>query len=288
MQVLLALCAALVYGSAVAAQHHEAALADSGQALNPRLLLGLAVRPLWLLGMLGDIGGFLLQTAALAVGSVVIVQSILTLNLVVALLVGSRLSRRRLARGEWWAVAGTLVGLGVFLAVADPTSHSDAQPSGRSWWTMLAIVGLATAAAVGFGRRASGTRRAVLLALGAACAEAVMAVMAKALGDRVSQGVLSTLTSWEPYAVLAAGLTTLLLVQSAYNANRMTVTLPILTVAEPVVAIAIGAALFDERAHLGGARGVVVLVAVATVLVSLIVMARRSAGYESATVRVEE
>lgn len=275
MTVLLAALAAVVYGMAVAAQHHEAASIDPAHSLRPRLLLGLAVRPLWLLGLVGDLGGFALQTTALTVGSVVVVQPILTLSLVVSLLIGVRLDGSVLQRRDWAAVAGTLVGLAVFLVVARPSSHSDAVASTARWLLTLGAVALPAMCALALGRAMAGPRRGMCFAVAAACAEAVMAVLAKAFGDRLGHGVWRTFTSWQPYAVVGCGVIILVLVQSAYQVGEATATLPVLTVTEPIVAIALGAVLFGERVDLTGGRAPIVVLAIALMGGSLAVIASR-------------
>jgi drug/metabolite transporter (DMT)-like permease len=276
MTVLLAVLAALVYGAAVAVQHREAAAMDATRSLRPRLLLGLMVRPLWLLGLLGDVGGFALQTAALTLGSLVVVQPILTLSLVVSLMLGARFDARRLQAREWRSVAGLLAGLSMFLVVARPTSHSDAVASPHRWFvTLTAVSGLALFALV-VGKTRSGPRRGMWFALAAACTEGLMAVFAKAFGDRLGHGVASTFASWQPYAVAICGIVTMILVQSAYQVGTQNATLPMLTVAEPIIAVTLGAVLFDEQLHLAGWRAPVVVISVAVMLGCLALIASRS------------
>ena len=277
MTVLLAALAAVVYGMAVAVQHREAAAIDPLRSLRPSLLFGLMVRPLWLLGLVGDIGGFALQTAALTVGSLVVVQPILTLSLVVSLLLGAQLDGRVLRRWEWGAVAGTLAGLAVFLVVARPTTHSDAIATTRHWLSTLGVVAVVAMGALAVGRTTTGARRGMCFAIAAACAEAVMAVLAKSFGDRLGRGVWSTFAGWQPYAVAACGVLTLVLVQSAYQVGEATATLPVLTVTEPIVAIALGAVLFGERVDLSGVRAPIVLASIAVMIGGLATIASRSA-----------
>ena len=272
--VLLSLLSAAVFGTSVAIQHHEAKEIDPALSLRPGLLASLARRPLWLVGLVGDIGGFALQTVALTFGSLVVVQPMLTLALVVALAVGAWLSRRRLAGWEWRAVAGVVLGVVVFYAAAMPTTDSDAVAPMRGWVTTTAVVGVVIALALLGGRRAGHPSRAVLFAVAAGCAEAMMAVMSKAFGDSLGRGIGHTFTSWEPYALVIGGIVTLLLVQSAFQLGRSTVTLPVLTVSEPLVSIAIGIGLFGERIHLGIGRVLLTVGAVLVVLRSLVILAR--------------
>jgi drug/metabolite transporter (DMT)-like permease len=272
--VLFSLLSAAVFGTSVAIQHHEAKGVDSALSLRPGLLASLARRPLWLIGLAGDIGGFALQTVALSFGSLVVVQPLLTLGLVVALGVGAWLSRRRLVGWEWRAVAGVLIGLVAFYLAASPTASSDGVASVGGWVATAAIIGATIALALTVGRRAEATLRAVSFAVAAGCAEAVMAVISKAFGDSLGQGIGHTFTSWEPYTLVGLGIVTLLLVQSAYQLGRSTVTLPVLTVSEPLVSTAIGIGLFGERIHLSVPRLVVTVGAVLVVLRSLVVLAR--------------
>ncbi len=272
--VLLSLLAASAFGASVALQSHEASAVAARRSLRLGLLASLATRPLWLIGLAGDIGGFVLQLAALSFGSLVVVQPLLTLNVVVALSLGSRLARRRLRGWEWRAVAGVLVGLVVFYIAARPTAHSDAVASAQGWFTTGAVVGAAMVMLVIGGRGVGPTGRAVMFGAAAGCAEAVMAVVSKALGDRLGLGVAGTLASWEPYVVIVWGIVTLLFVQSAYQLDRSTVTLPVITVIEPVVSMAIGVGLFGEHFHLGVGSDLLTVAGLGLVVRNLVVLAR--------------
>jgi drug/metabolite transporter (DMT)-like permease len=272
--VLLSLVAAAVFGTAVALQSYEARRVDAAASLRPGLLVTLAKRPIWLIGLAGDVGGFAIQTAALTLGSIVVVQPLLTLGLLVALGVGARLDRRRLLAWEWRAVAGVLVGLVVFFVAAQPTSASKATATTTQWWLTAVIVIAAIAIVLIVGRRATTTPKAVLFAVATGCAEAAMAVISKAFGDKLADGLLATLESWEPLALIIGGIVTLLLVQSTYQLERSTVTLPVITVSEPLISTIIGVALFGERIHFGVLRGFFTILGLALVVRSLIAVAR--------------
>jgi drug/metabolite transporter (DMT)-like permease len=272
--VVLSLLAASAFGASVAVQAHEATAVAARRSLRLGLLASLATRPLWLIGLVGDIGGFALQTAALSFGSLVVVQPLLTLGLIVALGVGARLAHRALKGWEWRAVAGVLGGLVVFYIAARPTTQSDAVASVRGWSTVGAILGTTTVVLLAAGRGAGPTARAVMFGTAAGCVEAVMAVVSKAFGDRLGSGVVATLESWEPYALIVFGIVTLLVVQSAYQLGRSTVTLPVITVAEPVVSMLVGVGLFHEHLHLSIVRGLVTVAGVGLVVRNLVVLAR--------------
>src|SRR5262249_42537288 len=113
--------------------------------------------------------------------------------------------------------------------------------------------------------------------IAAGAAEASMAVLSKAFADKVDGGFWSAFRSWEPYVLVAVGIATLTVVQSSYQVGRPTIVLPVNTVTEPLVAASIGAALFRETLHIAGWRSPVVALALGTMTVGLIVLARTSA-----------
>ncbi|MCW2931795.1 MAG: hypothetical protein JWM19_2757 [Actinomycetia bacterium] len=85
----------------------------------------------------------------------------------------------------------------------------------------LAIVTVALAIA---GLRACGARRAGLLAVSAGLLDTGMAVVTMAFAHVASHGPVAVATSWTAYAVVACGLGSLLLTQSAYQAGRPLIT----------------------------------------------------------------
>ena len=72
------------------------------------------------------------------------------------------------------------------------------------------------------------------------------------------------------------GLTALLLVSTAYQAGHPTVSLPIITVADPLVGSLIGISLFGERLELNGLRGPGMVLALLAMGTGLVALARNS------------
>jgi hypothetical protein len=77
--------------------------------------------------------------------------------------------------------------------------------------------------------------------------------------------------------LVAVGIATLTVVQTSYQVGRPTVTLPVNTVTEPLVAASVGLALFDETVRFGGWRAPVVVAAMALMGVGLVALSRTSA-----------
>jgi hypothetical protein len=62
----------------------------------------------------------------------------------------------------------------------------------------------------------------------------------------VHHGVLHALASWGPYAVVVSGLVGMVCTQSAFSAGMLRLSLPTMTVVQPLVAVAIGLTVLTE------------------------------------------
>src|ERR1700748_1418445 len=84
MMIATALLAAVLYGGGAAGEQGEAAAAPQSSAGRPRLLLLLVRQPLWLLGIVAQIGGFAAHAVALRSGPLATVQMMVAAELIVA------------------------------------------------------------------------------------------------------------------------------------------------------------------------------------------------------------
>ncbi|MEX0664426.1 MAG: DMT family transporter [Acidimicrobiia bacterium] len=274
MTIALALFASLVFGLGVALQQRAALEVPQEHALRLGLLTRLARRPLWLAGLACEIGGFGLHAAALSRGSLVLVQPLLTLDLVFTLAIGAVWTHRRLIARDWLGVSCTIVGVSAFLVAASPSEESTATADTTGWLLCVAWVVLVTAATAVWALRTRGVARAALLAVAAGIANGFMAVLTKAFADKLDDGLGETFASWEPYAVVVAGIMATLLIQSAYQAGHPTIVLPTINVADPLVGSLIGVTLFGETLASGGGRTVGIVLAVMVMLGGLVVLGR--------------
>lgn len=245
LAVVCALGSSLLYALASVLQHRGAAGQPDEQSLKMGLLVRLARHPAWMLGLLCDIGGYVLQFIALGHGAIVVVQPLLVCGLLFALPIGAAWAGRRLTRIDWIGAGLVCVGLAVFLAVADPASGRNDTRTG--YWIVLlvsvaALGGLLTVLSLGPDRR----RRAVLLAAAAGVIYGAAAALTKTSSHLLDHGLLALLTHWQPYVLVVYGAAGMLLAQSAFQAGVLDFSLPTMTVVDPVVSIVIGAFLFHE------------------------------------------
>nr|WP_202036464.1 DMT family transporter [Streptomyces mexicanus] len=253
MTVVLALLAALCNASASVLQRRAATdetESGSGARQALRWLGRVLRRPYWLAGA-GLLGlSTVLQAAALAVGSLSLVQPLLATELLFTLAVGSVVFRRRPDGRTWAAFVALAVGLALFLGAASPSEgRSTADPA--AWLAVgAALVGL-LAVALGASRLVHGTARAALLGLASAVSFAATAALMKESMGRLQQGITVLLSDWPVYATLVVGALSFLLLQSAFRAGSLTASQPALTLGDALTSVALGWVLFEEYIGLG-------------------------------------
>ncbi len=279
----LALLAAVLFALASAVQQRSATAVPDEQAGGVELMRVLLRRPLWWAGTLSDVGGYAAQAAALAFGSLLLVQPLLVTTLLLALPLGARSAGHRLRAADWgWAVLLT-GSLAVFIVTGDPTEGVDRAPL-EQWLPAAAVLGaLLAGCLVGAAGTRGHTTRAVLLAVATGVAYGVTAALTKGVVSLLDDDVLTILTSWETYALAVAAVGGTLLQQSAFQAGDLGASLPAVTVGEPVVGVAIGVTVLGEQLQADGAEWALIGVLVTVLVVATVALARsaaRSAGIE--------
>ena len=274
-----ALTAAVLYGTGAALQQRQAAATPSQAAGRPRLLLLLVRRPWWLLGIGVELGGFVTHAVALRTGPLTIVQMLVASSLLFSVATVRLWSGRRLSWTAWAAVLAVIVGIASFVVLASPAG-GDAGVAVVSGHAGLAAACLAAWAVplAAAGLAAAGRRRVVLLAVAAGLADAGIAVVTMAFSHAVSGGLAGVAGSWATYALMLGGPCSLLLTQTAYQAGRPMITLPVIAVVTPVASLAVGNLLLGESGQLGVLSGVVAALAVLITSAGLVVLARLTTG----------
>lgn len=245
--VLLAVLAALLYGTGVALEHRQAARTPASAAGRPRLLVLLTRQPVWLLGAAFELAGFATHAAALCLGSFAAVQLILSASLVVSVGVHGRLDRRPLGRRSWTAVLAVVVGVGAATALLGVGDSGTGRLAPAAWVTGLVAAPFAAAALLVRGRS-----RTMLLGCAAGLADAFVAVVTAAFAHAVAAGVV--LTSWPAYVLLVGGVASLVITQTAYQADEPLTTLPLIATVMPLATFAVGLTVLGESAQLSGPR----------------------------------
>jgi hypothetical protein len=104
-------------------------------------------------------------------------------------------------------------------------------------------------------------------------AYACTAALIKSCTNIVSSGLPALATSWQPYVLVLAGVTGMVLAQLAFQAGPLTASLPAIAAVDPLLSVAIGVWVYDERLSRGAWSvaaevGCLTLMSVSAVLLS--------------------
>ncbi|MEU9128274.1 DMT family transporter [Kitasatospora sp. NPDC048540] len=263
---LLAIGAACCLGLGFVLQQHAAQRAPRDDLLHWRLLLDLVKMPDWLLGIAFMVGGQVLSALALDHGEVSLVEPLLATSLVFAMLLARVLTGQSLGRSGWGGVALIAAGVTTFIAAGRPQGGEPPDSQLRYWLVFGIVTGLALLL-VGVARRLPLLEEATLLALAAGLLYGLQDALTRSIAqDLDTAGVGGVLVTWQPYTVLAIGVFGLLLVQSAFEAAPLRMSLPALTAAQPLTGIACAVGFLGDQVRVtpaalaGQAAGLVAIV----------------------------
>ncbi len=262
--VAVALGAAAFYALAATMQHRAAQHEQVYAAFDPRLLITLIRRPLWIFGILADLIGVTLHGLALGSGPLALVQPLLISGLVLAVPLEAIWERRRPRSRDQIGVVLSALGLGVFVVTIDP------QPGVRVPGTVVLfaadlIVVLFVAGCIFWAYRSPPGRRATLLGIATGGLYAIAAALAKVVVFRIETDGIGVLGDGHLYALALIGIAAMVLNQNAFQAGSLAGPLTGITLADPLGSLLIATLAFGEQLDFDGWAG---LVAVAAALVT--------------------
>ncbi|MCU1490318.1 MAG: integral rane protein [Acidimicrobiaceae bacterium] len=247
--ILAALGAALSFALAAVLQQESTQSVPSDDSLSLTLLVDLAHRRRWLMGIGLLIAGYGLQALALSYGPVALVQPIVVTELAFAIPLGIWRGHCHVGRRETLGIAAVLAGLAIFLLVATPTNPRYS-PGATAWLVSLLAIAGGAGLLVLIGSRAQGPHRAMLLGAAAGICFGALAVLTKVTTEALSSNLGHAFLTWKPYVTVAAGILALVISQSAYQAGPLAYSMPFISIIEPTVAVVMGDALLGETVRL--------------------------------------
>jgi drug/metabolite transporter (DMT)-like permease len=248
--VVCALLSALGYALASVLQQRAASAQPHDQSMRLGLLTSLVRNRWWLLGIACDGLAFVFQFVALGHGSLILVQPLLVSGLLFALPLGAWLSGTAMKTRDWLGALLVCIGLSTFLLASSPDAGHPGM-SGRAWVMLLTFTTVGMTALILAAQGRAPRNRALLLATAAGINYGLTAALTKVCAHQLGLGPIQLLTHFEVYALVAFGLGGMLLAQSAFQAGSLDASLPMLTVVDPVVSIAIGALALGEGLEIG-------------------------------------
>ncbi|MGX9891443.1 DMT family transporter [Streptomyces sp. NPDC002276] len=245
--LMLSVSAACCLGFGFVLQQNAAQQAPLSDFLSPRILLDLMRVPRWLGGIALMIAGMVLGAIALSQGEVSLVEPLLATNLLFALALSRKQTKQPLGRQGWTGLALLAGGVTTFIVAGEPHSGTAVTDPFRHWLIIGAMVGTALLLTT-YAKRSRLSAAPVLLALAAGLLYGVQDALTRVSGQRFTEGGLTELvTGWQPYGVLALGVTGLVLVQSAFETAPLRMSLPALTAAQPLAGIICGVGFLGDR-----------------------------------------
>lgn len=286
-----ALGSTVFFSLATALKHRSAGHAPDAQDLRARQLArfvaATAAHPLWLAGILSDVAGLALQVYALHIGALAVVQPLLITALLISLVLNHWLTHTRMTAREvvWGAVlVAALVGFLLVSGAASPDVTGPPQPVERVPAAVAGIVALVIGGGSVLAARALPRGRgAALMGVTVGLIYAFTAALLKSCSNVMTEhGPVGLVTSWQLYLLLLLGASGLVLSQLTFQAGPLTASLPAIATIDPLVSVALGAGLYDERlrstpAAVLGEIACLALLSAAAVFLSRVRAARESA-----------
>lgn len=266
MVYLYGLVAACFLGLGFVLQQEAAARAPISDLLSFRLLLDLMRVPRWLGGIGCMVVGQVVSAFALAEGDVSKVEPMLATNLLFAMALARRLSGERLGRSGWGGVLLLSGGVAAFILAGRPTNSNSPVGALRHWLVFGLVAGVALVLVL-VARHLPLVAEPPLLAAAAGALYGLQDALTRSAGQVMDRsGVAGLATSWQPYAIVTLAVVGLVLVQSAFEAGPLRMSLPSLTAAEPIAGIVCGIGFLGDTllvtpdALAGEAAGLVAVV----------------------------
>jgi drug/metabolite transporter (DMT)-like permease len=256
LAVVLGLLAGFLFAASASLQQHVAratatATNTTGDLAGKSILRPLFAlvrrlirHPLWLFGWCTNLLGFLVQAAALHLGSVALVQPLLVSQLVFAMPLSTAWARRWPAFIEWFGALAISGGVATFVLVRE-VAPVDGEPD-RVRVILAALFAAALVAALVV--TAAGRTplvHATLVSVAAGLCFATSAVLMKlTTDDLLHRGVLATALDWPGYCLAVSTLTGLLLEQSAFATGSLSAAVAAMTITNPLASYLMGVLAF--------------------------------------------
>jgi hypothetical protein len=247
VEYVISVVAAALLGVGFVLQQDAAQQAPKAHFLRIQLLADLLRRPRWLAGLIIMVAGELLS--AWVVGHMVLslAEPLLATSLLFALLLAGPLSGQSVHKTE---VAGALILMGgvTALSLARNVRSPQVYVGSYAYWPFAgaAVLFLAFVLAE-LGRRRSAGQRALLTGTSAGLVFGIADALTRRTVQILDTGHFAVLlTSWPGYSLIAVSLVALWLMESAFNAAPLHISLPGITAAEPISGIVLGVVVFRD------------------------------------------
>jgi len=218
------------------------------------------------------VAGLALHAAALHSGALAVVQPLLVTGVAFALPLRALLDQARPSAGQALAAALLAAGVAIFVSAAHPSAGQPAPDAGAAASVIAAGAMLAGACSVVAKRARSGRLAGFALGLAAGILYGLVGGVLKAAVHAAIHRPAAAVTGWPLWTLAVLGTWAVVVHQRAYTHAPLRMSLPAMSVANPLAGMVFGATVFREKpasgqlAILAEALGLAVIVASVTML----------------------
>lgn len=207
---------------------------------------------IWILGFSGMVASFLLQAVALDLGQLSSVETVITLEVPLTLLIASMVFRTSIGRAEWVGIWTLTAGMIVLIAALNPQPGDETDVS-------HGLYALAGGCTVGFvvllvfaAQRGGPMWRTACLGAAAGTSFGQTATFIKETMVQLSDhGVLGVVSTWQTYAAVGVGISGVVIMQWALHTGPLLAAQPGFTLMDPLVSILWGVLIYNEVTRTG-------------------------------------
>ncbi len=248
--IILALAAALFNATSAVIQRRIAGEPSIEELFRRDFMKNLTTNKIWLAGFGLQVLAFVCQAGALRTGSLIVVEPLLTVDLIFLMLILH--FRYKVAAGprEWGAIALMCLGLSGLIASTNPQTGHRAFDAGH-WLGATGVALFIIAAGVYIVRRTRNREhRAGISGLAAGFSFALVAMFTKLVTEQFHHGIGAVFGGWQLYALFLAGILSIIMAQNTYGAGPVAVSQPVMEMSEPVISIMAAVFLFGDAIDL--------------------------------------
>lgn len=246
LAALLAVLASVAFALA-ATLWQKASMAMGIEPGKPQGFARLLTNRVWLLGLVAQGLGVLLQAAALDRGRVAIIQPLLVTTVIWAMPLGYFLTSQTITRRHIVGAAIVVAGLAIFASVGDPAGGVDDAPT-SDWIGAFLVIGAVCAGLLLFAGRGGMSVKAAVFGTTAGILYGISATLMKPVVEELhAGGVSGVLESWELWVMAVTGIVGFYLQQISLATGRLVTSVATVSVANPVVSVLLGVFVLQER-----------------------------------------
>jgi drug/metabolite transporter (DMT)-like permease len=191
--------------------------------------------------------GYVVQAIALDHGRLAIIQPLLVSTVVFALPLGYFLTAQEVGRRRIAGAGVVVLGLAMYAIFGDPAGGSENAPNDE-WAIALGILGAVWVILYMSARRSDGVRQAAYYGVISGILFGVSACLVKPTLEMLHEGGIDTaLSHWELYGMAITGIVAFVVQQVSLSAGFLATSVATVSVSNPIVSVALGVFLFDER-----------------------------------------